>query len=260
MDESAVYGDHGHGGHTGGVFDFTEPELEQWVGRHHPAVRRAPRAQLDRRRPGRPCRWLRGAGAAPEPCTRNDSALDADDPTCTPPAEPEPCPYDSTARRRRPHLHPTRRTRALPLRQHPRPPTTPPAPHPSNPSPAPTTAPSTPTTPPAPHPPNPSPAPTTAPSTPTTPPAPHPPNPSPAPTTAPSRRRPHLHPTRRTRALPLRQHPRRRRPHLHPSGRRRDGWSAGDGAARRPRDPQRTPAQRGAHVGAPRGGRTGRRR
>ena len=37
---------------------------------------------------------------------------------------------------------------------------------------------------------------------------------------------------------------------MHPGGRKRDGWSAGDGAAGRPRDLQRTPAQRGAHVTA----------
>ena len=73
-----------------------QPEREQRVGRHHPAVGRVRRAQLDRRGPGHPCRWVRSASSAPAVSLRQHP------------------------RRRRPDLHPTGRTRPLPLRQHPR--------------------------------------------------------------------------------------------------------------------------------------------
>ena len=94
VDESAVYGNHGHGGHTGGVFDFTNPSSNSGWGDiippmgEHPGLNWTPAGQA-----------IHAAGCAapvaPEPCTY-DSALAADDPACTPPAEPDPCTYDNT--------------------------------------------------------------------------------------------------------------------------------------------------------------------
>ena len=197
VDESAVYGNHGHGGHTGGVFDFTNPSSNSGWGDiippmgEHPglnwtaagqaihAAGCAARAVAHRRArapttsdrldaaddpactpPAEPdpCTYDNTLTAddpactppaEPDPCTYDstltaddpactppaepdpctyDNTLAADDPACTPPAEPDPCTYDNTLDRRRPRLHPTRRTRPLHLRQHRSPPTTPRAP------------------------------------------------------------------------------------------------------------------------------------
>ena len=74
VDESAVYGDHGHGGHTGGVFDFANPSSNSGWGDIIPPLGEHP--GLNWTAAGKAVHAAGcAAPGAPEPCTY-DSALD----------------------------------------------------------------------------------------------------------------------------------------------------------------------------------------
>jgi hypothetical protein len=93
VDESALDGSHGHGAHTGGVFDFTTPSANSAWGDIIPPF--GAFTGLNWSAAGQAVYTAHCAGpVAPEPCPY-DAELTADDPTCTPPVDPDPCPYNT---------------------------------------------------------------------------------------------------------------------------------------------------------------------
>ena len=92
VSSNAIDGEHGHAGHTGPVFDFTNPAANTGWGDIIPPFGTSAGLNWDTE-----SQAIHGAGCTepvePEVCVY-DEGLAADDPGCTEPVEPEVCVYD----------------------------------------------------------------------------------------------------------------------------------------------------------------------